>query len=407
MKLKPSFVKPIFTLIALLQEPLTCLQTVLPLFLLQETQASTFHISLLTSLLPTMAILSFYWESIVHTILSGKKIQFSLILSTALTPWFFFFGSLFNGPWIFILAATWYTLFLRASQPARLEILKRLLPHETRNDFFAHLFRLSYIFGMVLGPIFGILCDRKILNYTSLFQITACLHLLSAFAYLALPRIIENEKASPAKIRSLLLDPWRNSMSLLRNNSVFTQFQIGFFIAGSGLMLAKPAGDILLSNLHLSYCTLFLCRTMLKGLGLIGSTKKWGQNLQSDTILFTSATVALCFCLSQLSLLGSLFFVPFVFIAYFLYGIAQGGSHLVWNLSGPLLSGDQSSCQYSSVNIVSVGIRGAIAPLIGGTLLHMIGIVPTMFSATFCITIGLLYFQHAHKKSAVLNLEKI
>jgi len=407
MNFKSSLVKPVFTLVALLQEPLTCLQTVLPLFLLQEAQASTFHITLLTSLLPTMAILSFYWGSFVHTIHSGKKIQFSLILSTLLAPCFFIFSSLFTGPWIFILSATWYTLFLRASQPARLEILKRALPHEARNDFFAHLFRLAYIFGMVLGPIFGILCDREILNYTSLFQITALLHLLSAFAYIALLKVIEDEKPKPTKSRSLLLDPWRNSISLLKNNSVFTRFQIGFFIAGSGLMLAKPAGDILLSNLRLSYCTLFLCRTVLKGLGLIGSTKKWGQNLQSDTVLFTSATVALCFCLSQLSLLVSLFFVPFVFIAYLLYGIAQGGSHLVWNLSGPLLSGEQSSCQYSSVNILSVGIRGAIAPLIGGTLLHMIGIVPTMLSAAFCITIGLLYFQYAHKKSIMVNPETV
>jgi len=388
------FVRTIFTLIAILQEPLTCLQTIVPLFLLQEINASATHIALLTSILPTVSILSFYWGSFVHTLHSGKLLQTSLIISTALAPIIFLISAYFNNPWIYICASGWYTLFLRASHPARMETLKRLFPQDRCNEFFSFLFRVSYGVGMVLAPILGILCDNHLVSLKWLFTIGAIFHLLSSLLYVCIrPATSTQETHQSAKVRSFLLDPWKRSHQLLRENSLFRQFQIGFFVAGSGLMIAKPAGEILFSKLHLPYLLIFICRTVLKGSGTLGSSKLWSKHLRQNTVLSISSLVAVGFLLSQTFLIGALSFQYMVFFAYAIYGIAQGGSHLAWHLSGPLLSGEHSSCQFSSVNILAVGVRGAIAPLLGGMLLHSIGIIPTMWLSICTIFLGALYLR--------------
>ena len=387
-------VRPIFTLIAVLQEPLVCLQTIVPLFLLQELDASAIHIALLTSILPAVAILSFYWGSLLHNVHSGKVLRTSLITSTALAPILFAITIYINNPWAYIIASGWYALFLRASHPARMEILKRLFPQEQCNEFFSSLFRVSYSAGMILAPILGLLCDTHLVSLRWLFIIGASFHLFSALLYIFIrPSASSSETEPVPKITSFLLDPWKHSHKILRENTLFRRFQVGFFIAGSGLMIAKPAGEVLLSKLHLPYLLIFICRTLLKGSGTIGSSKIWSKHLSQKSVLSVSSFVAVGFLLSQIFLLGSLSWYYSVFFAYAIYGIAQGGSQLIWHLSGPLLSGKESSCQYSSVNILAVGVRGAAMPLLGGMLLHSFGIIPTMWISTLILLFGALYLQ--------------
>jgi hypothetical protein len=43
----------------------------------------------------------------------------------------------------------------------------------------------------------------------------------------------------------------------------------------------------------------------------------------------------------------------------------QAGSELSWNMSGPYFAKDLDSSSYSSLNVLTVGIRGCIAPVIG------------------------------------------
>ena len=366
----------------------------MPLFLLQEIDASTAHIALLTSVLPAVAILSFYWGSIVHKVHSGKLLHTSLIASTALAPLIFLASIYLNHPLAYIAASGWYALFYRASQPARMDILKRLFPQEKCNEFFSFLFRISYGVGIVLGPILGFLCDNQLVSLRWLFTMGAIFHLLSALLYLGVPAVATpHEPGTTTRIHSFFVDPWKNSRQILRENPLFLKFQIGFFIAGFGLMIARPAGEILLSKLHLPYLFIFICRTLLKGTGTIGSSKIWSKHLCRGTVLSVSSLVGIGFLLAQLFLLGSLSLPYLVFLSYAIYGIAQGGSQLIWHLSGPLLSGQESSCQYSSVNILAVGVRGALAPLLGGMLLHSFGIVPTMWIGSLTILCGALYLR--------------
>ncbi len=311
------------------------------------------------------------------------------MLATFLTAALFLFSSFFENPWFFVLASTCYTLFFRAANPARMELLKRNIAREQRERVYSWTFKVSYAVGMLLGPFLGLLLDRYPDLWRLLFVCSAILYVLSGRLYQSIP-VTDSAVKEPLPKRDLfkiLIEPWESSYELIQANSLFARFQIGFFIAGFGLMLAKPAGDWLLGNLDISYYSLFVCRTFLKGLGIIGTADMWAGRLQRASILRCAHLVAWGFIAYNLLLMGSTVSVASIFLAYLIYGIAQSGSHLVWNLSGTLLSGNDSSHQYSAVNILAVGIRGCIAPVLGCIFLNWMGVMPTLL-----IGIAIMYF---------------
>ena len=93
----------------------------------------------------------------------------------------------------------------------------------------------------------------------------------------------------------------------------------------------------------------------------------------------------------------------FIFIAYLIYGVAQAGSHLIWHLSGPIFSVDDSSSRYSGVNVVMVGIRGLIGPLLGGVLLFFLNpIYIFLLSIGFCSFAAVYYLKVATDKKILI-----
>lgn len=376
---------------SVLQEPLACLHSLLPLLIIKQLHASVVHISVLTALLPTVAILSFYWGSFVHNRASLQTVRTNLVLAIIFAAVPFFFASGVENPWFFILAAGCYSLFQRAAIPARIEIFKQLFDSSIREQLYSRSFRASYATGMFLGPCFGYAIDANPAIWKLLLTISAGLYALSALLYHKL-RVQHVEQVQPQKsIQQLLVEPWKTSLAILRQNSTFAHFQCGFFIAGFGLMLAKPASELFLGSLPISFYSLFICRTLVKGAGTIFSAKPWGRLLRSDTVIPLASVVAYGFVAYTLLLMGGNISPLMIIPAYLVYGIVQSGSHLIWNLSGALLSGQESSCQYSSVNILAVGLRGSLAPFIGGACVGALGLLPTLGVGCVVMTAGALF----------------
>ena len=71
------------------------------------------------------------------------------------------------------------------------------------------------------------------------------------------------------------------------------------------------------------------------------------------------------------------------YLAYIVYGVAQGGSHLCWHMSGPIFARNENSAMFSSVNVVMVGIRGCIGPPLGGLLCVWLGPLVVLPFAAF------------------------
>ena len=81
------------------------------------------------------------------------------------------------------------------------------------------------------------------------------------------------------------------------------------------------------------------------------------------------------------------------YLSFILYGIAQAGSHLLWNLSGALFAGEEDSSPYSRVNILMVGLRGRVVPAIGGLLCDLVGPGPMLVLGSLICFGGVVYMS--------------
>lgn len=350
----------------LLQEPFIALNLMLDVLLVAYFGATTFEISILTTLRPVLAVCAFYWGSML--LYRPELLRFSLVSATGLATIFFVFAPWSESIWYFILAECCFVLFWRAAHPAQMEILKLNFDKGVRERFFSQALIVSHASGMLIGPLLGLFLKFYPNVWKELFFVGALLYVASAWVKRSfyVPHTPQ-AKVAIKSIKCLLITPWKESWRLLQTNRLFRQFQLGFFIAGSGLMFAKPSIPGYLTSLNLSFLEIFSLFTLLEGLGFILTASLWARLLQTSGIHRTACLVATCFSFQPLFLIMPSISPAFVFLAYFFYGAAQSGSRLVWNLSGPHLCGKESSSQYTSVNILAIGVRGSFVPLLGAS----------------------------------------
>jgi predicted MFS family arabinose efflux permease len=178
----------------------------------------------------------------------------------------------------------------------------------------------------------------------------------------------------PPKIGERILGPWQSAFSLLQSNPSFFRMQCGFMFGGIGLMLTAPSLPLFCVDvLSLSHSEITTARSILMGLGVAISSyscKKMIAQVKTDLLL---RNVLIGFSLYLLLLYFSKLSLFFFYFSFILYGLSQAGSHLLWNLSGPIFSGQEESSQFSRVNILMVGLRGSITPAMGGILCKLMG----------------------------------
>jgi len=348
----------------LLNEPLFTLYGFLSFILYKDLGASAWVIALMTMLKPVITILSFYWSA-------GKK----RLKSNALWAGFFMRAPFLFCPWVdevwfVVAAAVNYMFWFRAGIPAWLEILKRNIKKGPREKMFSLSSGLAYAEGVVLSLAMGSLLDREPGMWKFLFFGTAVVGLLSL---VLLSRIDveeeEGEEEEEISLQERVVRPWRDSLRLMRERPDFSLFQWGFMFCGFGVMVIQPALPMLaVDALGISYFEMAAAVSVAKGLGFSLSSPFWARGFERFSILQISSVVFLAFGLFPLLLVLSPLGIAWLYVAYFWYGVGQGGSHLVWNMSGPHFAGKEDSSRYTGVNVVMAGLRGAVGPGLGGCL---------------------------------------
>lgn len=145
-------------------------------------------------------------------------------------------------------------------------------------------------------------------------------------------------------------------------------------IGGSALMFIGPALTIFYADsLNISHKSFTQARYIFMSIGILCSTPFWKKALKQITLNQLMPYVSLIFGLFPLVVIFSYFHTPIINSAFMLYGIAQAGSHLVWNLSASVFSKDQDSAPYTALNILMQGVRGLFAPVLGGIFTHLFG----------------------------------
>ncbi len=386
----------------LLSEPLFTVYNFLGFILYKDLGASAFTLALMTMLKPIATILSFYWSS-------GLRRRGANLKSNALWAGFWMRAPFLLCPWIcdvwfVVAAAVNYMFWYRAGIPAWVEMLKRNLDSGVRERAFSLSSGLAYAEGVVLSLAVGALLDHEAQNWKYLLAGSSLIGLLG-LALVQRVQVEEDSGESPEGVswKELLISPWRDSLLLMKNRPDFARFQWGFMICGFGVMLIQPALPLIaIDRLEVSYLEIAAAVSIAKGLGFALSAPIWARWFGRVCIFRISSVVFLSVGLFPLLLSLSPFNGLWLYAAYFWYGVGQGGSHLVWNMSGPVFAGKEESSRYTGVNVALAGLRGAIGPGLGGWLAMIWGPIQVLYvGALFCLYSGFLLLSKADEKKSL------
>jgi MFS family permease len=383
----------------LLSEPLFTLYNLLAFILYKDLGASALQIALLTMLKPIVSILSFYWSAG----LSGqtRRLKPNILWAGFLMRAPFLACLWIDSSWYVIAAAVNYMFFYRAALPAWMEIMRRNLGKEGR--IFSFSSALAYMEGVVLALACGGLLDKDPKMWKSLFFGAALIGLLSLLFQARMKVEGRDVQTEELCFKELIIRPWRDSYHLMKSRPDFSKFQWGFMACGFGIMLIQPAIPLFaVDQLGISYLEMIGAISIAKGLGFALSSPVWARWMEKINIFhlasFVFAAIGLFPVLLGLSILN----IGWLYAAYFWYGVGSGGSHLVWNMSGPIFAGSEESSRYTGVNVVSVGIRGALAPPMGSWLAVFLGPLPILIAGgILCFHSGIWMFRNRVSKETL------
>ena len=368
----PSIVKETrFAIIAssLIHEPFAFLYIWLPFIFRKDLGATVFQISLLATLKPVISILSFYWNS--YNVLNLRQ---SLILSGVLARVPFLLFPFFDNIWYFVFASTVYMLFSRASMPPWMEILKLNLDKHKRQRYFALGSGLSYIEGAFVFFYVGLLLDTNIGMWKILFALFAAFSIIGVFVQATISIAGGDGPSLEERPKPTFFGPWRDTIKLMRERPDFAHFQIGFMASGFGIMVvAAIVPEYFADILQLTHKDFANARNIFMGLGFVVCSPLWGKMMNRFSLSQVTSLVFVFCTLFPVALMLAKCSLYFLYVAYVIYGFAQSGSHMIWHLSGPIFAKEEDSAKFSGVNIVMVGIRGLVAPMMAGWIYATLG----------------------------------
>ncbi len=375
--------------ISLTNEPFVALYALAPFILRKELEASLLQLAILTSLRPVIPVIAFYWSARLDR--QKHRLRSNFILAWILARIPFLFLLVFPNSWYFVFCCAMYELFKKSGTPAFVEILKVNMQDRDREKNYCLCFLLTFVESVLIGLVITKILNGQYFIWKDLFVITSMISLLGLFMQFRVPS--SNLKDSNRKnVLHTLMDPWKKAFYLLKENERFLYFQYGFMIGGTGLMLVAPALSIFyVDRLHLSSAEIAIARSVCMGIGVIFSTYFWERLILQRKVEEMLKNILLGFFLYLILSYFSLFGLAFFYISNFVYGIAQAGSHLLWNLSGPIFSGPKESTQFTNVNVLMVGLRGAIVPATGSIICTLFGPAPTFLIGAGICVIGCLY----------------
>lgn len=387
---------------SILEAPFWGIYTLLIFILSKDLHASPLQIAIFISLRPVVSIFSIYWSNFVHE--RPDRLRINLIAAALIGFLPIFFFPFISSPWFFIGAGALYMMLKRGIIPAWMEILKLNMPHPRRKRIVSSASAISYVAGAILPLIFAPLMDASPGIWRMLFPIAAMLSLCGMYFQWRIPIDTETIKTIK-KPKYHPLKPWKDAWNLCMSRKDFFTFQIGFMFGGGGLMIMQPAlQSFFVDSLNLSYTTLAIAIALCKGIGFALTSRMWAHLMGKMNIFRLCAIVTVFAALFPVILLLGKFNLSWIYAAFLIYGVMQAGSELSWHMSGPIFAKEEDSSRFSSVNVMSVGIRGLFAPLLGMLLC-------TSFGSPTALLIGgglcLLATAHLTRAQSALSHEGV
>lgn len=348
--------------VRLLNMPFWAIFNLIPAIVYKDLEASAFQVMLLVALKPITSLFSPYWSHSIYG--RPDRLVSNLVWANLLKFLPFLFFPWMNNVWWFIGSFALYMLLVRGVIPAWMEIIKRNVQGRSRERLFAFGSAMDYIGMALLSLVFGQILSYYEGAWRSIFFVSA---LVGVFSTLLLLRLPAPNHLGPVNKEPLdLLKPWKQSLALLKKRPDFAQFQWGFMLGGSALMMIHVALPFYFVDvLKMSYSEILIAVICCKGVGFALSSFSWVKRFSELNIFAFSSYVTAATALFPLLVLMAQWHLAWLYVAYIVYGLMQAGSELSWHMSGPIFSQEEESSVYSSTNVLSVGVRGLFTPFLG------------------------------------------
>ncbi len=382
-----------------LQIPFWAIFNMLPFIVYRDLHATQLQITLMICLKPAVSLISLYWSASIYQ--RPDRLRMNLVWGNILRYLPFLFYPFVENPWFFVFSFGCYMTLYRGVIPAWMEVLKLNIPGVSREKVFAYGSAIDYI-GIALLPLFfGWMLDDYNQAWRWVFFGSAIIGLISTIALYHFPLDVKPPSQESTPYVSWKT-PWTNAWKLLRDNPDFARFQVGFMLGGAGVMVMQTTlPEYFMDVLKLSYTELAFALALCKSTGFVISSPVWTRLFSRIDIFRFSGFVTLFCTLFPISLFLAQWNLVWLYVGYLMFGIMQGGSEMSWNLSGPVFSKDKDSSVYSSVNVLTVGLRGSVIPAAGSIIYQVLNASSVMaVGVILCILATQRMMSYSRKQAS-------
>lgn len=390
--------RSVFLWTRLLNIPFWTIFNMLAVILYKDLGATAWQITAIIAIKPLSSLFSPYWSLPVNQ--RPDRLVGNLVWANILKFLPFLFFPWINNNWLFILAFGFYMALSRGVIPTWMEVIKINIKGTAREKVFALGSMLDYIGSAILPLTLGWVLDDYENSWRWIFFGTAALGMLSTLLLYKLPsQVITMQIDTTEASLKHLVEPWKQTWQLLKKRPDFAHFQVGFMLGGSALvMMQTTLPQFYVDILKLSYTEILLAVGVCKSIGFALMTPtavKWFEKI--DIYRFTGY-VTISAALFPILMICSASNVLWLYAAFFVYGMMQAGSELSWHMSGPHFAREQDSSPYSRVNVLTVGIRGCIAPILGSLIYTLSNSVAVMGVGIVLCLLATERMSHYSKK---------
>lgn len=371
--------------------PIETLYAILIFIFIKNLNASPFQLTILACSKPITSFFAYYVSSRIFN--KPQYLRSYLIINTIFgcIPCLLF--PFVQNIWFYIASYFIFMVACRSTYPAWIEILKTCTKSNSLSQIISRGTSIYY-FVMVLFPLlvsFWMDTHENLWRY--LFVGCAVLNIMNVPFIMRL-NIKSHSIASQdfMSLFNIVSDPLKKGWSILKRKPAFFQYQILFFLGGTGIILSQPILPVYFKeNLNISYSQLAIAFSFCKGISFVLTSPYWANLTNRISIYQLNVYVNLLTCLFFVFILASNFGINWLFPAYLFYGSMQAGCEMSWNLSGPIFSEKMESTIYSSINLAAIGIRGCIFPFLGHLILMQTNVNVVFLVGGFLTFIALIY----------------
>lgn len=370
--------RSVFLWTRILNIPFWTIYSMLAVILYKDLHATPWQIVAITAIKPLSSLFSPYWSLSINE--RPDRLVSNLVYANILKFLPFLFFPWIDNNWILVFSFGFYMMLSRGVIPAWMEIIKIHIKGGTRERVFATGSLMDYMGSAILPLALGWVLDDFPGSWRLIFFGTAAIGILSTLLLYQLPSLSSEKLSQVSTLYSeKLLEPWKQGWQLIKKRPDFANYQVGFMLGGSALIMIQTTLPMYYVDvLALSYKEIVFAIAICKSIGfalMTPSALKWFDKL--DIYRFTSL-VTISAALFPLLLICAGLNQLWIYAAFIVYGMMQAGSELSWHMSGPHFAKSEDSSPYSRVNVLTVGIRGCIAPLCGSLIYTFSGSLTVM-----------------------------